>query len=45
MALNTGLSTASVWRAITELKQKGVIVRVGGKRYGHWEIIKEISNE
>lgn len=45
LAQNTSLSTTSVGRAITELKQKGVIVRVGGKRYGYWKILKEIDKD
>lgn len=45
IASKTGLSTTSVWRAITELKQKHIIARVGGKRYGYWKILKEVNNE
>ena len=45
MATKTGLSTTTIGRAVTELKQKNVITRVGGKRYGYWKILKEISND
>lgn len=38
----TGLSSSSVWRAITELKQKEAIARIGGRRYGSWKILKGV---
>ncbi|MGM9853930.1 MAG: RNA-binding domain-containing protein [Muribaculaceae bacterium] len=41
LANKTGMSSSSVWRAITELKQKEAIVRIGGRRYGSWKILKE----
>lgn len=34
-----GISRASVQRAIYLLKDKKKISRVGGKRFGHWEIL------
>lgn len=43
IASQTGLSTTSVSRAVTELKQKRIIARIGGKRYGFWKILKNIS--
>lgn len=45
IASKTGLSTTSVGRAVTELKQKGIIVRIDGRRYGVWKILKNISND
>ena len=44
LAAESGLSIRSISRALSELKQKGVIVRVGGKRYGHWKILKNLKN-
>lgn len=43
LAAESGLSIRSISRALSELKQKGVIVRVGGKRYGHWKILKNLK--
>ncbi|MDE6536289.1 MAG: putative DNA binding domain-containing protein [Muribaculaceae bacterium] len=45
IVVTTGLSTSSVNRGIAELKRKKVIERIGGKRYGYWQILKEINNE
>lgn len=39
------VSESTVNRAILELKQKGIIEREGGKRYGYWKIIKSIRND
>ena len=36
------LSESTINRSILELKQKMIIKRVGGKRYGYWKILKEI---
>ncbi len=40
LAALTGTSIRSVKRAMTELADKEKIIRVGGKRYGHWEVKK-----
>ena len=40
LAALTGTSLRSVKRAMTELADKEKIIRVGGKRYGHWEVKK-----
>ena len=40
LAALTGTSLRSVKRAMTELADKEIIIRVGGKRYGHWEVKK-----
>lgn len=45
IASSIGISAPSVGRALTELKQKGYIKREGGKRYGYWKILKNISND
>ena len=34
------ITKRSVERYIKKLKEQGNILRVGGKRYGHWEIVK-----
>lgn len=39
------ISGSKVYRAITELKQKGFIIRVGGRKVGYWKIIKEIGQD
>ena len=39
MAKATGLSTKGVEKILAQLKDAGVIARVGGKRFGHWEIM------
>ncbi|MBR4837762.1 MAG: Fic family protein [Bacteroidales bacterium] len=36
-----GVSEATVKRRLGELKNQGVIVRVGSNKTGHWEIIKD----
>lgn len=33
-------STKTVQRALKNLKESGTIERIGGKRYGHWEVRK-----
>ena len=38
-----GLSASAIYRAIHELKQKGIITRVGGRKIGYWEILKPIA--
>lgn len=43
LAAKTNISVPSISRVLSELKQKGVIVRVGGKRYGYWKILKNIK--
>ena len=36
----TGISLSTVKRELTVLQQKKLIIRVGGRKEGHWEIIK-----
>ena len=36
-----GVSYKTVQRAINNLKEIGCIRRIGGKRFGHWEIIEK----
>ncbi|MHB9142268.1 MAG: HTH domain-containing protein [Paludibacter sp.] len=38
LAKKMGISTATVARDITSLKEKGVIKRIGGDRGGYWKI-------
>jgi len=40
IAIKTGLSTRTVSREIRELRDTGVIWRVGSDRAGYWEIVK-----
>lgn len=40
MAENLGVTTRTVERAMKKLRETGHIVRVGGKRYGHWQVLK-----
>lgn len=40
MAIKTGLSTRTVSREIRELRDTGVIRRIGSDRSGYWEIVK-----
>lgn len=40
IAIKTGLSTRTVSREIRELRDTGVIRRVGSDRAGYWEIVK-----
>lgn len=37
--LNTGFSRPTVTRSIDSLKKKGLLVRVGAKKNGYWEIV------
>lgn len=45
MAERLSVNGRTVQRAINLLKEKGIIVRNGGKRYGHWEIIRNVQDE
>ena len=45
LIVKLNVSESTVNRAILELKQKGIIKREGGKRYGYWKILKSIRNE
>ena len=38
LAQKTGRSIASVQRAMKKLSERGKIARIGGKRFGHWEV-------
>ena len=40
MSLQLNVSVSKIYRAINELKQKGYIKRLEGRKLGHWEIIK-----
>jgi predicted HTH transcriptional regulator len=44
MAKATGLSVKGVEKVFAQLKAANVIVRVGGKRFGQWQICKQESN-
>ena len=38
LADETGISLGSVKRVTVALQEKGLLRRVGGKRFGHWEV-------
>ena len=38
LAQKTGRSVASVQRTMKKLSERGKIERIGGKRFGHWEV-------
>ena len=42
LIVKLNISESTVNRAILELKQRGIIERQGGKRYGYWKILKSI---
>ena len=44
MAKATGLSVKGVEKVLAQLKAANVIARVGGKRFGQWQICKQESN-
>ena len=44
MAKATGLTVKGVEKVLAQLKAANVIVRVGGKRFGQWQICKQESN-
>ncbi|MBD5312818.1 MAG: transcriptional regulator [Bacteroides sp.] len=39
-----GISISKAYHVLSELKQKGVIKRDGGRKLGYWTILKEIDN-
>ncbi|MBR0178720.1 MAG: winged helix-turn-helix transcriptional regulator [Bacteroidales bacterium] len=44
LAKRTGLVRRSIEDQINRLKRKNLIRRVGSRKYGHWEIIEEASD-
>ena len=38
IAAKTGMSVASVQRAMKKLVEQGTVIREGGKRFGYWKI-------
>lgn len=40
IAVELGISIATVQRKIKKLSDKKIIVRKGGKRFGYWEILR-----
>ena len=38
LMVETGVSRSTIKRAIGKLTADGLVERIGGKRYGHWEI-------
>jgi len=39
MSLKAGVATRTIKRDMEDLQSKGIIIRVGGSKYGHWEIV------
>ena len=44
MAKATGLTVKGVEKVLAQLKAANVIVRVGGKRFGQWQVCKQEPN-
>lgn len=42
MGKELNISLRTIQRAITQLKNKGCIERLGGKRFGHWKVLKNL---
>lgn len=40
-----GISSTKVYKATMELKQKNIIIRIGGKKKGHWEINQSFASK
>ncbi len=40
MAEKLEVTTRTIEREIKKLRESGRVIRVGGKRYGHWEVVK-----
>jgi ATP-dependent DNA helicase RecG len=40
MSLKTGVTTRTIKRDIEDLQSRGILIRVGGRKEGHWEISK-----
>ena len=40
MSTKLGLNEKTIRRDLDDLKEKGIIVRIGGRKEGHWEINK-----
>ena len=34
------VTTRTIEREMKKLREAGRVIRVGGKRYGHWEVVK-----
>lgn len=45
LAQQTGKSVRTIKREMTELKEKGYIRRLNGKRDGKWEVLIEVLQE
>jgi ATP-dependent DNA helicase RecG len=44
IAVKYQVTKRTVERVFSKLTQEGKIARVGGKRFGHWEVIDEIGS-
>ena len=40
MSTKLGVNEKTIRRDLDDLKEKGIIVRIGGRKEGHWEINK-----
>ncbi len=45
MSLKTGVTLRTIKRDIEDLQSRGIIIREGGRKAGHWVILKSISKE
>ena len=39
MSTKLGVNEKTIRRDLEDLKEKGIVVRVGGRKEGHWEIL------
>ena len=44
IAENLGLTTRAIEKHIGKLQTNRVIQRIGGRKEGHWEVIKDIKS-
>jgi ATP-dependent DNA helicase RecG len=45
LARKMNLNDATIYRNISKLKEKGIIKRIGTRKNGHWQIIKQINSK
>ena len=45
MSLKTEVATRTIIRDLDELQAMGILVRIGGRKEGHWEIVAFASKK
>ena len=45
MSLKTGVTLRTIKRDIEDLQSRGILIREGGRKAGHWVILKSINKE